>query len=541
VIGSGAAAGGEISRRQFYSFERLWRAYRDCRRHKRKTTNALDFEFDAEAKLLELRRELIEHSYSPGPSICFVTDGPKPREVFAADFRDRIVHHLLVAELEAVFEPRFIHDSYACRRGKGVLAASDRLMQFLRRITANGRRPAWAIKLDVASFFPSIDKRTLFEILCGNVRDPELHWLIKVILFHDPTENYTFKSGPGHVPPPSSPRYPIAARKSLFGNRNERGLPIGNLTSQFWANVYLNELDQFVKRELRCRMYVRYVDDLILLDSDRDRLTQWRDQIGRFLGERLKLGLRVDSVDPRPANRGIDFVGWKTFWGHRLPRRRTLAQCSARLRRFEKHALRPMWNGLVRRVDVVPASSSYPGRGLDDLCVALASYCGHLRQGSSSTAWGALRREHQWLDDVFAEVAGDRWHLRLRWPARILRDTRFARQYTRAIESAGARALVFCQVGRFIEFYGPQRLLAARVLRLVQVRMPRGGYAFGVGFPLRLRTPYIGRAVRAGYMVADVREVESIPGRPVQRRVAALWLASEVKEKQVARGAEPGD
>ncbi|MGH8514644.1 MAG: hypothetical protein ACREV8_12025 [Gammaproteobacteria bacterium] len=113
------------------------------------------FEADAEAELLALQQELRTHSYRPGRSICFITAGPKPREVFAADFRDRVVHHLLVAHQERLFEPIFIHDSYACRRGKGTFAASDRLMAFLRRVTANGWRGAWALKLDVASFFPA--------------------------------------------------------------------------------------------------------------------------------------------------------------------------------------------------------------------------------------------------------------------------------------------------------------------------------------------------------------------------------------------------
>jgi retron-type reverse transcriptase len=147
-----------------YSFHNLWRQYRRCRRNKRNTPNQLRFETDLEANLLDLQRELRDHTYRPGRSICFVTDGPKPREVFAADFRDRIVHHLLVSRLERVFGPTFSYDSYACRSGKGVLAASDRLMEFLRRVTANGQRRAWALKLDVASFFPSIDKQTLYEV-----------------------------------------------------------------------------------------------------------------------------------------------------------------------------------------------------------------------------------------------------------------------------------------------------------------------------------------------------------------------------------------
>jgi hypothetical protein len=130
---------------------------------------------------------LRDHTYRPGRSICFVTGGPKPREVFAADFRDRIVHHLLVSRLERVFEPTFSHDLYACRKGKGVLAASNRLMVFLRCVSANGQRRAWALTLDVASFFPSIHKQTLYEILARRVRDPELRWLTRIILFHDPT------------------------------------------------------------------------------------------------------------------------------------------------------------------------------------------------------------------------------------------------------------------------------------------------------------------------------------------------------------------
>lgn len=191
--------------RELYSFENLWNAYRQCRRTKRGTLNALAFEVDAEAKLFELQDELLAHTYRPGTSICFVSDGPKPREVFAADFRDRIVHHLLLWRVEPVFEHRFIHDSYACRRGKGVLAASDRLMTFLRQVTANRRQAAWALKLDVASFFPSIHKETLYGILCAAIADPELRWLTATILFHDPTTDYVFHKGPAFVPPPGRP------------------------------------------------------------------------------------------------------------------------------------------------------------------------------------------------------------------------------------------------------------------------------------------------------------------------------------------------
>ncbi|MGH8544317.1 MAG: hypothetical protein ACREX3_11955 [Gammaproteobacteria bacterium] len=164
---------------ELYSFRALWRHYRNCRRNKRNTFNALAFEADAEAKLLVLQQELRTHSYRPGRSIGFITAGPKPREVFAADFRDRVVHHLLVAHQERLFEPIFLHDSYACRKDKGTLAASDRLMAFLRGVMANGRRAAWALKLDVASFFPSIHKATLYEIIARRINDPEVRWLTR--------------------------------------------------------------------------------------------------------------------------------------------------------------------------------------------------------------------------------------------------------------------------------------------------------------------------------------------------------------------------
>jgi RNA-directed DNA polymerase len=502
-----------------YSFHNLWRQYRACRRNKRNTANQLRFEIDAEAQLLRLQRELLEHAYCPGPSICFVTDGPKPREVFAADFRDRIVHHVLVSQLEAVFEPRFIHDSYACRTGKGVLAASDRLMVFLRRLTANGRRPAWALKLDIASFFPSIDKQTLYAIIARRVRDPELCRLTRTILFHDPTVAYHFKPGPHRTPGPASGRYPIPAAKSLFGKDNQRGLPIGNLTSQFWANVYLNEVDQFIKRQLKCRYYLRYVDDLVLLHPDAAVLREWREAIAAFVHEHLRLQLRERDAEPQPVGRGIDFVGWITFWNHRRVRGRTVANCEARLRRFERHALRPMWNGTALRLDTRRQPVALPA-----LRTTLASYSGHLQHGATYRTWQALWERHRWLHAFFNERPRNPWRLQGRWPEQVVGGVRFSAQYGRFIRYAGARTLMFCQVGRFVEFYGPQRIVAGEVLRLVRVGVARGGFAFSVGFPVRLRGTYIAQAVRAGYTVVDAREVDRFAAGCAARQVVTVWV-----------------
>ncbi|MBX3027853.1 hypothetical protein KF840_23405 [bacterium] len=516
-----------------YAFENLWRQYRACRRNKRNTINQLRFEIDAEANLLQLQEELREHTYRPGRSICFVTEGPKPREVFAADFRDRVVHHVLVSRLEPIFEPRFIHDSYACRTAKGVLAASTRLMEFLRRVTANGRRPAWALKLDIASFFPSIDKPTLYAIIARAVRDPELRWLTRTILFHDPAADYHFRRGPRRTPPPSSEAYPVPAQKSLFGNGPERGLPIGNLTSQFWANVYLNELDQFVKRELRCRLYLRYVDDCILLHADAGVLCRWREAIRGFVADRLQLRLREPDALPQPVGRGVDFVGWTTCWNHRRPRGRTLAACQARLRKFGRSQLRRRWNGAALVLDLERNAEALPA-----LRAILASYSGHLRHGAAYRHWARLWDRHGWLVALFAPVGDDPWRVLLRWPHQPVAALRFSIQYRRLIRHAGPRTLLFCQVGRFVEFFGPQREPAARALRLVRVGMARAGYGFSVGFPVSLRAAYVSRAVRAGYVVADVREGEPLLPGCATRAVVAIWWP---RDGRVTAPAAPPD
>jgi len=499
------------------SFADLWRCYRACRHSKCNTLNALAFAIDAEANLLELQRELREHTYQPGQSICFVTDGPKPREVFAADFRDRIVHHVLVERQARVFEPAFIHDSYACRVGKGTLAASDRLMALQRRVTCNGRRAAWALQLDVASFFGSIDKRILHDIICARIRDPDVQWLTAVVLFHDPTCDYRFRAGSRRSPGPGQPGYPVPARKSLFGKDNRCGLPIGNLTSQFWANVYLDQLDQFVKRRLRCCDYLRYVDDMVLLSTDRDQLCRWRDAIAPFLGERLALHLRPGVAEPRPVGRGVDFVGWRTWPTHRLARRRTLASAAARLARFEHQSVRRAFAGRAWRVEL-SAARLRPRLGvrriarpgvlrLPDLAAALASYGGHLRHGAAWRDWQQCLGRHDW---AAALLRVDGWRVRPRWAPLGLLQPRSRRTYAAIARAAGHSTLVFTRVGRYVEFFGPQRLLAQHALRLRPVGIRRFGYGLSAGFPTGCEARMVERALRRGHTVLRLAQRDSV-------------------------------
>ncbi len=238
-----------------FSTDEIHEAYLDCRARKRGTANALKFEMRQAEHLFGLEEELNSGSYRPSRSVCFVNLRPKPREIFAADFRDRVVHHLFVRAIEKHWEKVFIHDSYACRPAKGTHAAVDRLETFVHRVTQGGRRRAWFLQFDVHNFFMSIDRRILFARIDSGLRRQcgvpvgklplfcreferyqTMRELAHTLIFHEPTGNYASKS-------PVSMWRNIADHKSLFNCPRWKGLPIGNLTSQFFGNVYLDEMD----------------------------------------------------------------------------------------------------------------------------------------------------------------------------------------------------------------------------------------------------------------------------------------------------------
>lgn len=317
------------SKQDIFSFQNIYRAYLACRENKRSTANALKFEIEAEENILCLEKELKSKTYHPSRSILFTTEKPKRREIFAADFRDRVIHHLLVEQLERIWEPAFIHDSYACRIDKGTHKAVERLQTFLRRATANGKRRAYFLQLDIKDFFTSIDKELLFTIIQRKVRNPDILWLTRVVLFWDCTKSYILRGKPASL-------NQIPANKSLFGKDNKQGLPIGNLTSQFFANIYLNELDQFVKHTLKCRHYVRYVDDFVLLSQDRDELIQWRGEIEQFVRERLNLKLHPVRHKLLPVSNGIDFLGYIVRHNYKLVRRRVVNNLKVKIAAFKR-------------------------------------------------------------------------------------------------------------------------------------------------------------------------------------------------------------
>ncbi|BAK75777.1 Retron-type reverse transcriptase [Pseudogulbenkiania sp. NH8B] len=305
------------------SIETLVTAYYDCRRSKRNSHNALAFEQNLERNLCQLYDELASGTYSPGRSICFVVTRPKPREVWAADFRDRIVHHLLYNHIAPRFHASFITDSCACIPGRGTLYAAERLEAKVRRITQNWSRPAFYLKCDLANFFVSIDKRVLRDQLAAKIDEAWWLALAEQILFHDPRTDYELHSSPALVD--LVPRH-----KRLAEQPAHLGLPIGNLSSQFFANVYLNALDQYAKHQLRARHYIRYVDDFILLHESAQWLSATHDQIEAWLPARLHVRLNPAKTILQPVSRGIDFVGQVIKPWHRATRRKTYRQALRR-------------------------------------------------------------------------------------------------------------------------------------------------------------------------------------------------------------------
>lgn len=279
-----------------FTFEKIHKAYQDCLRHKKNTVNALSFEMHKEKNLLQLLEELKSGSYQISRHICFVVKEPSPREIFASDFRDRVVHHLLCNEIQELFEQDFIESSYANRKGKGTHKAVRELRFYVAR-GGRDRQKLYFLKMDIKGFFRNIDRSILWQMIEKKIKESgkdekwqkEVLFLVWKIIYHDPTSNYIFKGR-------KATKSLIKKEKSLLFGDKSKGLPIGNLTSQFFANIYLNELDHFVREKLEFQRYIRYVDDFIILDEDREELIKTVDKIDCFLKERLELDLCKDKT-----------------------------------------------------------------------------------------------------------------------------------------------------------------------------------------------------------------------------------------------------
>ena len=247
----------------------LFEAYADCRKNKRNTMNALAFEMDYERELIQLGEEISSGIYQPGRSIAFVVSQPVKREIFAADFRDRVVHHFIINKLNPLFERAFINDSYSCRAGKGTHTGILRAVRFIRQCSQQYTQDCFILKLDIQGYFMAIDKKILWVMLRQFMEQRYVGHDLETLLFlchkiiaNNPIKNCLIKGSRSdwHGLPPD---------KSLFHSKPGCGLPIGNLTSQIFSNFYMNAFDHFIKHDLGIRYYGRYVDDFLVVHQDK--------------------------------------------------------------------------------------------------------------------------------------------------------------------------------------------------------------------------------------------------------------------------------
>ncbi len=289
----------------------LFRAYYDARKKKRFSFSALSFEKNYETNLFKLYEEILNGKYVISPSVCFVSFKPLQREIFAADFRDRIVHHFIYNYISPIFERLFINDTYSCRFGKGTSGGVKRLDHFIRSCSNNYKKDCYILKLDIRGYFMNIDHSILYqkvEVTLNRYRKREnfdidlILKLVQQIIFHDHKKGCYQKGKPEDW-------VGLPKNKSLFFAKTNKGLPIGNLTSQLFGNVYLNEFDHFIKYELGCNYYGRYVDDIIIVDQNKAYLKSIVPLINDYLKNELLLEIHPKKIYLQHYAKGVKFLG----------------------------------------------------------------------------------------------------------------------------------------------------------------------------------------------------------------------------------------
>src|SRR3989344_2573703 len=300
---------------QIYSFRNLLVAFKKARNGKTKKYYVKEFYSSLRENMINLHNELKKQTYFPKPLVNFTLREPKTRKISKADFKDRIVHHALIRIIEPIFDKRFIYDSCANRKGKGNLFAIKRFYKFLRKITKNGKIiknnfndnnyvRGYCLKADIRHYFEEVNHEILLNIIKRKIKDEKVIWLIKRIL-----EN---------------------------GGKNSKSMPLGNLTSQFFANVYLNALDYFVKHILKSKYYIRYVDDFVILHDSKSTLEVWKQKINAFLIQNLKIELHPEKSRIIPLSGGIDFVGFRCFYYFKLLRKRNIRKMLFVVAKYKK-------------------------------------------------------------------------------------------------------------------------------------------------------------------------------------------------------------
>ncbi|MBI9019062.1 MAG: RNA-dependent DNA polymerase [Phycisphaerae bacterium] len=296
------------------SWDNLVLAARKSQRHKRDRVSVQNFNFDQEHQLLQLQRELIDQSYQPGQFRTHWIAKPKQRMISVAPYRDRVMHHALMNLLEPILEKHFHPDSYACQRNKGTLAAANRLQKRMNQYK-------YALQCDIRKFFPSLDHIVMKTVFRRLIKDQKLLWLMDLIVDSSNEQ-------PGEMN--------WFAGDDLFSPIEfKKGLPIGNLTSQWFANWYLNDLDHFITSESGIGAYVRYCDDFVVLGDSKADLKNVQLEIESFL-DKYRLKLHKNKLFIRPVRCGLTFVGYRLWPTHRILKKKNVHNFRRRLKWMQK-------------------------------------------------------------------------------------------------------------------------------------------------------------------------------------------------------------
>lgn len=279
------------------SIDNLFLSWQEFIRGKRNKMDVLEFSFRLMDNIFDLRNDLVNHTYKHGEYKQFRINDPKPRIIHKASVRDRLLHHAVYGALYPFFDKLFISDSFSCRNNKGTFRALDRFRRFAYIVSKNNTKPCWVLKCDIKKFFASVNQEILVKILQKRISDKNLINMLKEIIF-------SFRPN---------------------------GLPLGNLTSQLFANIYLNEFDQFIKQKLRIRYYIRYADDFVIFSESRAYLESIIPELKGFLQKELRLDLHPNKIYFRKLRHGIDFLGWVNFFNSRVLRPKTVKRMIKRI------------------------------------------------------------------------------------------------------------------------------------------------------------------------------------------------------------------
>lgn len=311
-----------ITYNDIISLENLLISWREFLRGKRKRRDVSEFSIKFMDSILKLHSELANKEYRHGGYYAFKINDPKPRDIHKAKVRDRIVHHAIYRILYPYLDKKFVYDSYSCRIDKGTHRAINRLKKLSRKISKNNTKTVWVLKCDVRKFFARINHKILKSILRRYIKDENIIWLLGNVIdsFHT-------------------------------GGNLSIGLPLGNVTSQLFINIYMNDLDQFVKRKLKAGHFIRYADDFVIFNTDKNYLINLIPQISEYLGKELKLSLHADKVYIKTISSGVDFLGWINFEYHRVLRTATKRRMLKKIKQKYTPEMMASYMGLLKHGD----------------------------------------------------------------------------------------------------------------------------------------------------------------------------------------------